>query len=181
MGSVFTVGAVVLILALIVLKALTPSEGRRRSVYVRRRFFFTENERKFFRLLKGEAKEAYSVLAKVRIADLVDVKGLSGKDWWTAFSQIAQKHVDFVLVDRRTLEPVMVIELDDPTHNRPDRAERDRFVQHLFVDTGIPLVRFTLDYDSRSIREALDAVKLRLEFGPAPNVPLDGSVRVVKN
>ena len=40
-------------------------------------------------------------------------------------NRIHAKHIDFVLCDPGNLQPILCIELDDPSHNRPDRIERD--------------------------------------------------------
>ena len=60
-------------------------------------------------------------------------------------------------MDLLTLKPVLVIELDDRSHQRVDRQERDAFVEELFQSTGIPLLRIrtTAAYDPFAIRSQL--------------------------
>ena len=55
--------------------------------------------------------------------------------------------VDYVLCEKTTFKPVYAVELDDSTHNRNDRQERDREVERIFEGTDLKLVRF------RSYRE----------------------------
>jgi hypothetical protein len=50
--------------------------------------------------------------------------------------------VDFLLCDPATMRPLAGIELDDASHARPDRQERDALVQKVFEAAGLPLVRF---------------------------------------
>ena len=38
-------------------------------------------------------------------------------------------------------EPVMGVELDDASHARPDRQDRDEFVDQVFEAAGLPLLR----------------------------------------
>lgn len=49
--------------------------------------------------------------------------------------KIQSKHVDFVLCNTE-LKAQHVIELDDATHDRPDRIERDRFVDSALEMAG---------------------------------------------
>jgi hypothetical protein len=39
------------------------------------------------------------------------------------------------------MEILFCMELDDPTHNRKDRIERDKLVNTAFYDAGMPLIR----------------------------------------
>ena len=59
-----------------------------------------------------------------------------------ARNRIQQKHVDFLLCDPATMRPLAGIELDDASHARADRQERDAFVEQVFTASALPLVRF---------------------------------------
>lgn len=66
----------------------------------------------------------------------------NGQDWRAALSKIQRKSVDFVLVDKETLETKYAIELDDRTHDSSiSRMERDELVNEILFNTGIPLAR----------------------------------------
>ena len=124
--------------------------------YVRRGPLVTRSELKFYRALKHAVKERWTIMAMVRIADLLAVRSGTPKHLaW--FNRIACKHVDFVLCDPETLEPRLAIELDDESHQRPDRQERDEFVNAAFAAAGFPLARFPTanDYDVDSIRNQI--------------------------
>ena len=56
-------------------------------------------------------------------------------------NKIDRKHVDFLLCNPRAVRPFLGIELDDKSHQRDDRQERDQFVDQVFAAVGIPLVR----------------------------------------
>lgn len=51
------------------------------------------------------------------------------------------------------------IELDDPSHKRRDRQERDCFVNEVFEQTALPLVRIKAanDYNREELRSRLNA------------------------
>ena len=53
-----------------------------------------------------------------------------------------QKHVDFVLCEPRTTRPLLVIELDDASHNSSDRRRAaDAAKDHACRTAGIPMLR----------------------------------------
>jgi hypothetical protein len=55
-------------------------------------------------------------------------------------NKIDRKHVDFLLCDPETMRPLVGIELDDKSHQRRDRQERDAFVDQVFNAAELPLV-----------------------------------------
>jgi very-short-patch-repair endonuclease len=91
----------------------------------------------------------------------------------TAFNRVSSKHVDFVLCDPSTLAPVVAIELDDSTHYRRDRADRDAFVNQLFKVIGVSLIRHRVQsaYDTDAIARWIDA-ELSRSRPPRPSTPL---------
>lgn len=103
------------------------------------RWLFSYNEKYAYTLLKPIAEElGYTVFAKVRLLDLIEpVKGI--RKYKTYFYKIQAKHVDFVLCDQN-LVAEWIIELDDSSHDRPDRQERDRFVDEAVTSVGYKIL-----------------------------------------
>jgi hypothetical protein len=135
------------------------SDGKRyrRGAYQSGRFL-SENEKVFFWALSRAAGNRYHLFAQVRLADLVGVnQRIEQFKQREAFNKVAAKSVDFILCSRQTLEPVAAIEVDDPSHLRSDRQERDRFVNAVFKEVGMPLlrVRAAHRYDAEKIRSEL--------------------------
>ena len=96
----------------------------------------TRGELAFFDVLMHVVAGRYQVLAKVRLADLVEVTDNSpNRRAW--FMRISQKHIDFVLCDRPSMRPLLLIELDDRSHHRGDRVERDDFVNQCLDSAGL--------------------------------------------
>jgi len=93
------------------------------------------------------------VLAHVRLADLVEVEtgGIA------AFNSVAQKHVDFVLCDPRTTRPVLVIELDDRSHNSHHARSRDEAKDAALLSAGLAVlrVRASAGYDVRKLAQVM--------------------------
>ncbi len=107
----------------------------------RPKYFLTKNELYFYKELKEIAKDNnLVVLAKIRLADLVEVEPMDKSKWQTYFNKINKKHVDFALANPQNLQIKLLIELDDYSHNE-QQYERDRFVEAIYNKTGYKLLR----------------------------------------
>ena len=102
--------------------------------------FLSAAEVSFYHVLRQVVGERVTVCAKVRLADVFFVERPNENA--AARNRIAAKHVDFLLCDQATMRPLAGIELDDASHARADRQERDAFVEQVFAAAGLPLVRF---------------------------------------
>ena len=79
------------------------------------------------------------VCPQVRLADMIEIRVRDR--YKSILYAIASKSVDFAIVDQ-TGAVILVIELNDKTHNQPDRVERDIFVRQTLDNVGIPLAVF---------------------------------------
>jgi hypothetical protein len=104
----------------------------------------TDSERRFFAVLEGCIPRHCYILAQVRLANLVAVE--SGTAAFRAhFNRVAMKCVDFVLVNHSTMVPLLVVELDDRSHDRADRQERDKFVDQVLTSIGLPILHWPVE------------------------------------
>ncbi len=110
-------------------------------VYTARPLLMSNAEADFFLKIEVAVSERYYVFPQVHLSAILDHK-VNGQDWGYAFKHINGKSVDYVLCDKTTLRPVYAIELDDYTHERKNRIERDIEVERMFKQAGLPLVRF---------------------------------------
>jgi len=143
-----------MILALIILVRMY--SGRGKLPYQVRERLVTKTELRFYRALQKAVMDDFDLFAMVRIADILQVhEGAAKRRMW--LNKILAKHVDFVLCDPATLQPRLAIELDDRSHERPDRQERDEFVDHAFESAGLRLLRIPVakNYDLKELRELI--------------------------
>jgi len=149
-----------LILALVVLAIVGLLQQMRVQPprpYQRRGSLLTKAELRFLRALEICLQEQWRIFAMVRLADLLLVSDqIPARQSWQ--NKINGKHIDFVLCDPDDLTVVLAIELDDPSHHRPDRQERDRFVDQAFLSADLPLLRVPVQsaYDIQALREWID-------------------------
>ena len=107
----------------------------------KKKLLLTKNEWAFYKGLKPVADElGYSVLAKIRVADLVEVNVKDNKDFMKYFNKINKKHIDFVLAKTENLQIELLIELDDGSHDSKQKS-RDEFVDALYKQTGYKFLR----------------------------------------
>lgn len=129
--------------------------------YFKIQALLTPAELSFYHVLKIAISEEYDIFSKVRLADLVSVnKGTDKSEWGKAFNKIKAKHIDFVLCDRNRSEIICAIELDDQSHSRVKRQQRDEFVTKALGAAKIPFVRFdvTRTYQSDAISHEVQLV-----------------------
>ncbi|MBL0869897.1 MAG: DUF2726 domain-containing protein [Phycisphaerales bacterium] len=94
-------------------------------------------------MLNSENPERRCTLfASVRLAEVLTVSEAqtNRSAWQRAFNRISSKQVDFVVCDEQTTRPLLVIELDDSTHKRADRAKRDEFVDSACRAAKLPVL-----------------------------------------
>ena len=133
-----------IILAIVFIISLFKGSGIEKSKkeyhYRKRNFFLTKAEHEFYDTLLSAVGNEYLIFAQVHLSSLLDSK-VVGQNWRGAFRHIDEKSVDFVLCDKVYISPKLVIELDDKTHERPERKERDIEVERILKDAGLPLLR----------------------------------------
>lgn len=114
-----------------------------KNFYKPKRYVTTMNEMNFYRVLLEIAKEIdYILFAQVSLYNIIKMKdNLDYSTHTKYFNKIASKSIDFVLVDKKC-RIKLCIELDDNTHKKKNRNERDIFINKLFKDLEIDLLRY---------------------------------------
>lgn len=138
---VFLVGFCVFIVALIKQPLRAIGAANVFDLYSKKPLL-TEWERSALKALHGQIPDDCYLCPQVRIADCIRISGANPSVRRQALFKIANKSVDFVVVDKNSGNVRLVIELDDKTHFRKDRRERDALVENLFSHVNIPLRRF---------------------------------------
>ena len=126
--------------------------------YQKQPFLLTKAERSFFGVLQQAVGNDYHTFSKVRLADIIKVSsGLSASDRQKAQNRISGKHVDFVLCNTRDLAVHCVIELDDKSHEKLERRQRDEFVDTALHAAGVTIFHFSVQqtYNLNEIRKLL--------------------------
>lgn len=128
----------------------------------------TDAENSFYHALKLYVDDRAVICPKVGLKDIFFIGKGIGNDYMKYFGKISQKHVDFILCDPSTMKPLCGIELDDKSHSKGKRQERDSFVGKVFKDANLKLIRIPakFGYTSTEIETAIEGVLNRPEELP---------------
>lgn len=127
--------------------------GTRKMPYRAAETLLTNAELRFYDTLKQAIDLDTHICMKVRMGDLITCSDHEWKAGWGP--RISAKHIDFVLIDKRSTAIKLAIELDDSTHRtNSDRIARDKFVNKAFEVAGVSLLRI-------DVRRGYDVEKLK--------------------
>lgn len=125
-------------LGLLKLEAKTP----RTYQYNRKQYFMTRAESDCYKALVQAVEAEFFIFAQVYLSSIIDEK-IKGQDWRASRAHVNRKSIDFLLCDKEYISPKLAIELDDWSHSRQDRKDRDAVVEGILKDVGLPLLRIT--------------------------------------
>lgn len=133
------------------------------------RRLLTPTEQAFAAVLHRACDPHWVMLVKVRLGCLVWVS-VRSPEYQAARNQVQRKHVDFVGCHRETLQPAWVVELDDPSHDRPERQERDRLVDAILAAADLPIVHVRTQpvYDRAALAQAINTALAQPRLAPSP-------------
>lgn len=102
--------------------------------------FLSPAEYSFFKVLEQVLADRAFLCTKVNLSDIFWVKADDYGQRRAYTNKIDRKHIDFLLCDSTTMQPILGIELDDKSHKRKDRQARDVFVDQVFAAANLPLL-----------------------------------------
>jgi hypothetical protein len=100
--------------------------------------FLTPAELSFYQVLRTIVGDRATILSKVGLWDIFFVAQPHKHSG--AKGHIDRKHVDFLLCDPATMQPIVGLELDDSSHDNAKRRLRDAEVDLVFETAELPLL-----------------------------------------
>lgn len=120
----------------------TSDSTSKAHAYIKVDALFTPAERSFLGVLDQALGDEYRIFGKVRVGDLITTRqGITPEHRRSARNKIDRKHFDFVVCHRHDLSVLCVIELNDKSHHRTQRRNRDTFLSWLCNETALPLIQ----------------------------------------
>lgn len=121
------------------------------TLYTKKEYIMTSEELKFYKLLKSITNK-YNLIIFTQVSLYAIIKSNNIKD----FNKIKSKSIDYVITDNNG-KIKFCIELDDETHLKENRQERDIFVNELLNQIGIILIRIPKQnyYNLQEIEEKI--------------------------
>jgi hypothetical protein len=115
--------------------------------YKKRGALLSAAETNFYHALTQAVGEHGIVFCKTSMSNLLIPSNIkSKKDLYIASNRISKSHFHFVVCDPRTIEPRVIIELDDGKPLNKNKAEREKLLMQVCKSAGIPLIGATVKY-----------------------------------
>lgn len=99
----------------------------------------SNTEQEFYSALKQTVPEGYSVFPQINLAAFVERTDNA------RYRNELFRNVDF-LICGTSFEPKIAVEINDSTHNNQKRIERDKKVEAILEEAGIPLISLWTNY-----------------------------------
>ena len=122
-----------------------------KKMYSKKEYLLTREELKFFKLIKIITdKYNLNLFTQVALYEIINTKEIK------YFNKIRNKTIDFVITDVNS-KIKLCIELDDTTHIKENRQQRDKFLEELFEQLNIKLIRIPVQnyYNLKDIEEKI--------------------------
>lgn len=98
----------------------------------------TECEKDFLNIIDDNFGSKFRIVPQVPLSSIVD----KNKTYFKQYQNELFRTIDIGIFDKRTFKPLLMIEINDKTHLREDRHERDLKVQQILSKANISLLIF---------------------------------------
>lgn len=102
--------------------------------------FMTDSEVEFYERLQLAVDNYYHIFCQVQLSRIINAENHPDSGQW--LNRINRMSVDFLLVDYDAKTPLIVIELDDWSHEAKERIRADAKKDKALSCAGIPVMRF---------------------------------------
>ena len=128
------------------------TETTSKTYTYQKKCLMTEMEKKFFNAIKQSVGTDYTVQPQINLATIIEKQG----DF--KYQNELYRNIDFGIFDDN-FNVVLLIEINDETHNEPNRKKRDAKVRDISKTADIPMITFytkygvNQDYIDKKIKE----------------------------
>lgn len=150
---------ILLITILLISKARNHNKPQAQLPYKPKKIL-SEAEQSFYLVMSNYITDA-AIFPKVGLKEFLYIPGQKNKEYMSHWARISQKHVDFLICDKKTMYIYCVVELDDKSHERQSRVERDKFIDDAMEQAGIPIVhiRCKSGYEKNDFQSILSIIE----------------------
>ncbi len=112
---------------------------KEKNIY-KKKNIMTDYEYKFYLILKELEKYNYKVIPQVNLATIVEK--VNNKKYYTELF----RNIDFVIFNEDLTDVLLLVEVNDATHNTKKRKSRDIKVKSICANAGLNLITFYTKY-----------------------------------
>lgn len=106
--------------------------------YVTKTKTITDTELYFLNIIRKHFDDTYEIRPQVPLVNVVE----KIKNFENEYQNELFRVIDIGIFDKQTTAPLLLIEINDATHNEPKRIKRDARVKFICYSAGIPLITF---------------------------------------
>jgi len=124
--------------------------------YEKKEYLLTQNEKFFYKVLKDAIKDK-DIIIQTQVVLYNIIRPIKDKNFYYYFDKIKAKSIDYVLLDK-DFKILLCIELDDYTHKQNNRIKRDTFINKIFFEANVKLLRIKANsyYNVDTIKELIE-------------------------
>lgn len=128
----------------------------KREKHYSKKLFLTETEKKFYMMFKAILNDQYIIQPQIYLGSIVK------RDDRHKYQSELNRTIDFGIFTKDTYELLLLIEINDSSHNQYTRKKRDYTVKQICNEADIKVIRFwtkysnTYDYVSKMLNEFLN-------------------------
>lgn len=104
----------------------------------------TDNEKYFLDIIRKHFSKQYEIRPQVPLSNIIEKTKTFPREYQNELNRI----IDIGIFDKDTTEPLLLIEINDSTHEQKRRKERDDKVKELCQNVELPLIFFWLKYSN---------------------------------
>lgn len=117
-----------------------PDQPQEMLPYLKKASIMTPSEQKYFWKLEQQYGQSHFIFCQVALGRIINTTDQI--HFYTYWNKINKKSIDFVIVDKQSLQTVKLIELNDYTHNSAKRKQRDEYLLKVCEAAGL-----TIEFD----------------------------------
>ena len=115
------------------------------DVYKLKKSIMSDCEINFFKVIYKHFEKDYLVIPQVPLASIIEKK----KDFDSQYQNELNRIIDFGIFDKITFKPLLLIEINDNTHNEKSRQARDIKVKNICSSVNLNLITFYTNYPNK--------------------------------
>lgn len=130
-----------------------------KSQYTTKTTLITECENKFYKILKDNFNDKYEIHPQIPLSSIIE----KHKTFENQYQNELYRVIDFGIFSKDSLKPLLLIEINDKTHNTKERRERDSKIKEICDIANIELMTFWTDYPNTE-EYITNRIKKSLEY-----------------
>ena len=116
-----------------------------KAKYTIKKSQMSEIEKYFYNVLTKHFSSTYDIRPQVPLSSII----VKEKSFPREYQNELNRVIDFGIFNRETQEPLLLIEINDKTHNQSSRKVRDKKVQSICESARIKLITFWTKFDNK--------------------------------